>query len=104
MPNTMTATWMGVGAGGEDRSIGVGDLVRVKAGTPDPDFPDLALDGCTGEVIEIDGLGTRFNYLVQWNDDTTRRLGLLCRDRCENADVALDRMWLFEEDFEPPPL
>jgi hypothetical protein len=82
--------------------LSLGDSVCVKAGTPDPDFPDRQLDGWTGVIVELDETVIPAQYLVQWDQATISGMPPEDRKRCEIEDFALDRMWLLEEDFEVP--
>ncbi len=78
----------------------VGDAVVVKRGVADPDFPEVHLDGWRGVVILIERRTPPPRYLVRWNRGFLNRLPRKHRSRCESEDLAIDRMWLFGEDFE----
>lgn len=81
----------------------IGDMVRARAGTPDPDFPDQQLDGWIGAILERDETVTPIQYLVWWDEGTVSRMATDCRDRCEMEDYVLDQMWLLEDDLDPAP-
>ena len=66
----------------------------------DPDFPDSRLDNWKGTVSQFQQ-GELASYLVRWNPDTLGKLHPAFAAYCEQEDIALDRMWLFEEDLEP---
>jgi len=42
---------------GEDEEFAVGDQVRVRHGTVDPDYSDLPLGGWAGTIVEVDDDG-----------------------------------------------
>ena len=79
----------------------VGSRVRVKAGTTDPDFPDLPLGGWTGTVREIDRTAHPASYLVEWDRHTLRHIDPAYRSRCEGQGLDLGRMWLGEGGLKP---
>ncbi|MFO0845285.1 MAG: hypothetical protein U0797_23360 [Gemmataceae bacterium] len=48
----------------------VGSAVRVRPGTPDPDYPDIPLGGWAGVVREVETAGVPEPiYLVRWTDE-----------------------------------
>src|ERR687885_2256291 len=75
--------------------------VRGKAGTTDPDFPDLPLGGWTGTVREIDRNAHPASYLVEWDRHTLRHIDPAYRSRCEGQGLDLGRMWLGEGGLKP---
>jgi len=87
-------------ATGQRPPLAIGDAVFARAGTPDPDFPDILLDGWIGEIVELDATVTPVRYLVQWDERTLGRMAPDCRDRCEMEDFVLDQMWLLEDDLD----
>jgi hypothetical protein len=52
----------------------VGMIVRVKAGTMDPDFADIPLGGWTGTIQDVDQQARSRVYLIEWNQDTLDRM------------------------------
>ena len=99
MFNTSTASLVEMDAAVWRPSFEVGDVVRVKAGVEDPDFPGLRLDDWVGEIIDVGRRPDLPHFLVQWSDETVRRLAPFYRDRCETEDVVLDEMWLIADDL-----
>jgi len=79
----------------------IGDRVRVKAGTRDPNFPDMPLGGWSGKVWEIRLESAPPTYLVEWDWYTRRHMHPIYRSRCEQDDLDWERMWLGEADLEP---
>ncbi len=81
----------------------VGDPVRAKAGTPDPDFPYSTLDGWAGVVVEADYAAEPPRFLVQWDESTMGKMSPHCRADCRSADFVLEQMWLVQDDLDPLP-
>ena len=67
----------------------LGTRVRVKAGTVDPDYPDMGLGGWVGTVSQV-SQGIPALYLVRWNRETLRKWNKFWR--CE--------IWLSEDKLE----
>ena len=78
----------------------VGDLVRVKTGVSDPDFPDIPLGGWAGTISEIDRDSRRPLYLIEWNQSTMDNRHPIIRKRCERDGLEEEHSWLNEEDIE----
>ena len=57
----------------------VGDLVRVKHGVADIDFPDIPMGGWVGRISK-NGNGT---HLVRWVIETLEQVHPVYRKRCE---------------------
>jgi hypothetical protein len=79
----------------------VGSRVRVKAGTTDPDFPDMPLGGWTGKVREANPDVKPPAYLIEWDRYTLHNVHPGYRSRCEREGLDLERMWLDEGSLEP---
>ncbi|HBO46445.1 MAG TPA: hypothetical protein DD670_21460 [Planctomycetaceae bacterium] len=82
------------------RLFSVGDVVRVKTGVSDPDFPNNDLDGWVGKIVERIETPATVQYLVQWSERTLSRFSSEFRESCEIDDFAIDLMWLLEEDLD----
>ncbi len=80
---------------------GVGDRVRVKPGTTDPDFPDIPLGGWAGAISEVNHQSNPPIYLIEWNKHTLDHMHPVYLKRCERDDLEADSMWLGEADLEP---
>ena len=78
----------------------IGDVVRVRPGIADPDFPDIPLGGWAGFVEEINRRGPVLTYLIAWNDRTLEQMHPVFRNRCTRDDLDADSMWLAESDLE----
>jgi len=79
----------------------VGDKVRVKYGTIDPDFPDIPLGGWSGAVTEVEIADDQITCEIKWDRKTLRGMHPVYRKRCERDGLELETMWLGEEDLEP---
>lgn len=78
----------------------LGDVVTVRRGTRDPDFPDIPLGGWSGCVREV-GLRPEPHYLIAWNEYTLANMHPVYRQRCDRDDLETESMWLRETDLEP---
>lgn len=68
-------------------SYAPGTRVRVKRGTPDPDYPDIPLGGWVGEIIAIDTEQKPTLYTILWDDATIEAIHPVYRVRCERDDL-----------------
>jgi len=73
----------------------VGDLVRVKHGVADVDYPDIPMGGWVGRITKIEGM-----CLVRWSTETLENVHPVYRKRCERDGLDEDSSWLAEEDLE----
>ena len=80
--------------------LAVGDGVRVKPGTTDPDFPDIPLGGWAGTVREVDRRSAPPTYLIEWDRHTLGQMHPVYRKRCERDGLELKSMWLGEGDID----
>jgi hypothetical protein len=87
------------GKGGKKRWA-VGDAVRVRKGTLDPDFPEVPLGGWAGTVRSIKP-GHPPIYEVVLTQATLDAMPALYRQLCEAEDVAWDRIFLEGDELEP---
>jgi hypothetical protein len=90
-------------------AFAVGDLVRVRKGVVDPDFPDLPLGGWTGTVQEVEADEDPPLYLIEWNQYTLDHLPEVYRVRCDREDLDEETIRLTGDELEPatgeqPPL
>ena len=81
--------------------FGVGNHVRVKPGTTDPDFPDIPLGGWAGAISEVNQRSNPPTYLIEWDQHTLDHMHPVYRNRCERDDLDVESMWLGEADLEP---
>jgi hypothetical protein len=80
--------------------IEVGDAIRVKAGTTDPDFDDVPIGGWAGTISEMQYIDLPM-YLIRWNQRTLNNIHPVHKNRCERDGFDYEEMWLAEEDLEP---
>jgi hypothetical protein len=78
-----------------------GTAVRVKPGTPAPDYSDIPIGGWSGLICDVDHTEQPPDYLVAWNDNTLNHLPPIFRSRCERDDFDVKTMWLSEGQLEP---
>ncbi len=78
----------------------VGDRVRAKPGTRDPEFDDIPLGGWAGTVTEVDRYGM---LTVVWSDETLANVHPVYKKRCIRDGVFIEKCWLEEADLEPDP-
>ena len=79
----------------------VGDRVRAKTGTTDPDFADIPLGGWCGTIGEVDQRSDPPTYRIEWDERTLDHMHPVYRKRCERDDLEVETMWLGEADIEP---
>ena len=77
----------------------LGDLVRVRSGVTDPDFPDIPLGGWAGKITEVED-GDLPLYLIRWNQDTLKNMHPVYRKRCERDGLDHEEMRLGENELE----
>jgi hypothetical protein len=82
-------------------SFSVGNAVRVKPGTTDPDFPDIPLGGWAGTIVEVNERSNPPMYAVEWNRQTLDQMHPVFRIRCERDDLDFESMNLLETDLVP---
>ena len=83
-----------------DPKFRIGDKVRVKKGTPDPNFPDIPLGGWVGTVKEVDQASRQCYYLIAWTEETLKNAPPVFLKRCERDGLAFEEMNLTEDDIE----
>ena len=81
----------------------VGDRVRVRVDTADPDYPDIPLGGWVGMVRDIASTETGPLYLVAWNEETLTAAPPVYRRRCDRDDLEFEQSWLPELALETDP-
>src|SRR5262245_42970932 len=79
----------------------VGNWVRVKRGTPDPEHPDIPLGGWKGTIQEVDDTVAPPGYLIAWDGNTLQHQHPVFLQRCRRDDLEADCMWLEEDVLEP---
>ena len=85
--------------GTRNRKFNVGDLVRVKHGVTDVDYPDIPMGGWVGRVSKT-GSGM---HLVRWSVETLQNVHPVYRKRCEREGADIRKYSMKEDDLEPAP-
>lgn len=65
----------------------IGTAVRVKSGTPDPNFPDIPIGGWSGTIIEDEERPGPAAYLIEWDQRTLDAMHPVYRNRCERVGL-----------------
>jgi hypothetical protein len=78
----------------------VGDLVRVKHGVTDIDYPDIPMGGWVGSVSIIE----RDSCLVRWSVETLENVHPVYRKRCERDGTDIEEYWVNVDDLEAAPI
>jgi hypothetical protein len=81
--------------------FGLGDVVRVRQGTRDPDFPDIPMGGWVGTIKEVEAGSAPTHYCVAWSRDTLASIHPVFRRRCERDGLDYEQTYLAEDDLEP---
>ncbi len=61
--------------------------MRIKAGTPLPEFPELSIDGWTAMILETRGKGSDLQYIIEWDNSTVENMPQSYRDQCEERGL-----------------
>ena len=64
-----------------------GTVVRIKPGTPLPEFPDVSIDDWMGMVMETKGRGADLQYIIEWDDATIDKMPQSYQDQCEEQGL-----------------
>jgi len=82
----------------QSRKFNTGDLVRVKHGVTDADYPDIPMGGWVGTITEVhkDGM-----YTIRWSPETLAAIHPVVGQRSEKDGTVLEEYWLGDDDLEP---
>lgn len=64
-----------------------GTAVRIRQGTPLPEFPDICIDGWTATILEVKGRGADLQYIIEWDDSTVAEMPQSYQDECEERGL-----------------
>ncbi len=78
----------------------IGARVRVKPGVAAPDYEDIPLGGWTGTITGIEQDEGQVVYEIEWDQKTLGGMHPVYRKRSERDGLALESMWLDDEDLE----
>jgi hypothetical protein len=79
-----------------------GEKIRVKPGTPSPEYPDIPLGGWVG-VIAGRVSGTPPHYVIAWSEETLANVHPVYLRRCERDFLPPEEAELEEAVLEPDP-
>jgi hypothetical protein len=82
-------------------TLPVGTAVRVKRGTPDPDFPEVPLGGWAGAVAEVDEDERPPLSRIVWSQGTLDGIPEVYRRLCEAEGLEVESTWLPGSALEP---
>jgi hypothetical protein len=83
---------------GEEGQFAVGDQVRVRHGTIDPDYPDLPLGGWAGTIIKIDDGEV---CKIALNQQTLSQIHPIYCKRCERDGFDIQILDMSQDDLDP---
>jgi hypothetical protein len=83
---------------GENGNFAVGDRVRVRHGTVDPDYSDLPLGGWCGTITE---LGEEGDCTIKLDQQTLDHIHPVYTRRCERDGLNVEELEMQQEDLEP---
>jgi len=78
-----------------------GTRIRVRAGVMSPEFPDIAISGWCGSVMEATGKPPLMYYIVEWDQATLDSMPAEYVERCEAQQLYYRMANLAEGDVEP---
>ncbi len=71
----------------KSRKLATGTAVRMKEGTPLPEFPEVPIDGWTAIILEAKGQGADLQYIIEWDDVTVEKMPQSYQDQCEEQSL-----------------
>lgn len=83
---------------GEDGKFAVGDQVRVRHGTVDPDYSDLPLGGWVGAIVKVDAGGLCH---IRLNQATLDQIHPIYRKRCKRDGFHIEILDMDQESLDP---
>jgi hypothetical protein len=83
---------------GEDQEFAVGDHVRVRHGTVDPDYADLPVGGWAGTITSIDEEGY---CTIKLNQQTLDHIPPIFRRRCDRDGLTIEELEMQQADLDP---
>ncbi len=78
-----------------------GTRIRVKAGVPSPEFPEVSLAGWTGSVVETSGKPPAVKVILEWDPETLAAMPKDYVARCEAQQLYYSMACLGLDDVEP---
>lgn len=81
--------------------LDAGTRIRVKAGVPSPEFPEISIGGWTGTVMEVSGKPPAQKFIVEWDSATISAMPSDYVSRCEAQQLYHVMACLGADDIEP---
>lgn len=81
-------------------SFRIGDSVRVKGGTRDPDL-GADIGGWQGRLLSIDRSGNKISLTIQWDSVTLKSMSAAMIEQCEEQGLDWAEMILSTDEVEP---
>lgn len=79
----------------------IGDVVKIKEGTKDPDFEDMYIGGWQGRVVEItEAEDSTILVCIQWDSVTLKNMSSEFIDRSEEEGLDFANMYLGTQEVE----
>jgi hypothetical protein len=78
----------------------VGDLVCVKHGVADVDYPDIPMGGWVGTISKVEG----DSCLVRWSIETLEKVHPVYCKRCERDGSDFRQYWVNVTELKPAPV
>ena len=84
-----------------EQALSVGTKVRVRAGVAAPEFPEVSCAGWTGEIAELTGKKADPKFLIEWDDETLRRMPPDYVRQCEQKQLFYRMACFGPDEVEP---
>lgn len=79
----------------------IGDVVKVRQGTTDPDFEEIDISGWQGKITEVEDTSEGRQFLIVWDNTTLNEMSDEALEQSELEGLDYKKMYLFESDVEP---
>ena len=80
--------------------IKIGDYVKVKEGTKDPDFDMFLIGGYQGRVFSIEKNSEETLIEIKWDKQTLLKMPKIMRNRFKNEDLEPEIIHLLSDEVE----
>lgn len=64
-----------------------GQRVRIKDDVTMPEYPEIAIGGWTGMVLETQGRGADTKVILEWDDPVLEAMPAEYREKCESQNL-----------------
>ena len=69
------------------RALAAGTQIRVRPGVAAPEFPAVPCEGWTGRIADMTGKKDDPRYVIEWDDETLRRMPADYVQQCEQRQL-----------------